>query len=152
MNKLRLKTPHVGFYLIALSFVLTFVAFIMTFRVYNIFGYRINRWVIFTSVAALWLMGFFLVNALFTGDKQFWVAPIYAVICILLVFAAILFIQLCLAPIGIYFTVNNMGDVEANALGVPRAIAATVLYVVALLCVTVASFFPMAAKQKEVQE
>lgn len=148
MNKIKLQVPHVGFYLTIAAFVFTVVAFILGFVVYHIFGYAVNRWEVFCAVAALWLMGFLLVNSLFAGERPVWTAPLYAVVCVLLTFAAILFIQPCLSPIGIYFTVNNMGDVEANAAGVPRAIATTVLFVIALISMTVAAFAPMARPKK----
>lgn len=150
MIKLKNK-PFVGFYCMAVAFVLTFVAFIIFLEVYGIFGYATNRWAIFLSFAALWFTAFIIVNSLFVGEKPFWVSLLYVAICVALTFAAILFIQPCLAPMGIYFTVGNMGDVEANAAGVPRAIAATALYVVALVSMVVAAFVP-AVKMNEVEQ
>lgn len=150
MNKL--KKPHIGFIFMALAFVLTIVAFSMSFVVYGIFGYAVNRWGVFLAVAAFWLTGFLLVNALFAGERPFWVSLLYVGVCVALTFAAILFIQPCLAPMGIYFTVGNMGDVEANAAGVPRAIVTVVLYVVALLCMVVAAFCPAVSGEKEVAQ
>lgn len=142
MNKLKLNKPFVGFFLMALTLILTFVAFIMSFRVYNIFGYAINRWAVFLTFAALWFTAFLIVNALFVGERPFWVSLLYVAVCVALTFAAILFVQPCLAPMGIYFTVGNMGDVEANAAGVPRTIVTVVLYVVALLLMVVSAFCP----------
>lgn len=149
MNKI--KIPHAGFALNAVAFATTLAAFILGLVVYNIFGYTVNRWGVFCTVAALWLMGFLLVNSLLAGERPFWTAPLYALVCLLITFSAVLFIQPCLSPIGIYFTVNNMGDVEANAAGVPRAIVTTVLYVVAVLAMIAASFLPAVAEKKEVE-
>lgn len=146
MNKLKL--PHVGFILIALAFILTLAAFILTFIVYRIFGYNLNRWLIFLSVAALWLTAFLLVNSLFAGDNPFWTHLLYGAICIALTFSAILFIQPVLAPMGVYFTVA-MGDVETNAAGVPRAIVAVALYVAALFLTVAASFFRTTRDKRE---
>lgn len=152
MNKLKLNKPFVGFFLMAVALVFTFVAFIMSFKVYNIFGYATNRWAVFLSFAALWFALFLMVNSLIVGEKPFWASLLYVAVCIALTFAAILFIQPCLAPIGIYFTVGNMGDVEANAAGVPRAIATTVLYVVALLCMVASAFCPTVKVNSEVAQ
>lgn len=152
MNKLKLNKPFVGFFLMAVALVFTFVAFIMSFKVYNIFGYATNRWAVFLSFAALWFALFLMVNSLIAGEKPFWTSLLYVAVCIALTFAAILFIQPCLAPIGIYFTVGNMGDVEANAAGVPRAIATTVLYVVALLCMVASAFCPTVKVNNEVAQ
>lgn len=148
MNKIRLKVPSVGFYFLALALIVAVAAFVTSFKVYGIFGYHTNRWVVFTSFAAIWLLAFFIVNTLFAGEKPFWTMPLFAAVCALLVFAAVLFIQPCLSPIGVYFTVHNMGDVEVNALGVPRAIVTTVLYVVALVLTLIASFCPLTVKEK----
>ena len=142
MKKLEIKKPFVGFFLMAVTLVLTLVAFIMSFKVYRIFGYALNRWAVFLSFAALWFTAFLIVNALLVGEKPFWASLIYVAVCVALTFAAILFIQPCLAPMGIYFTVGNMGDVEANAAGVPRTIVTVALYVVALLCMVASAFCP----------
>ena len=75
------------------------------------------------------------------GDKPFWVDVLYIIAMFALVISAIKFITPCLSPIGIYFTVHNMGDVEANAAGVPRSIAGIVIFVLAIVCLAVAAFF-----------
>ena len=142
MIKREFKIPFVGFFLMAVALILTFVAFIMSFKVYTIFGYATNRWAVTLSFAALWLTAFLIANSLIAGEKPFVISLFYVAVCMMLTFAAIMFIQPCLAPMGIYFTVGNMGDVEANAAGVPRAIATVALYVVALLHMVVAAFFP----------
>lgn len=138
----KIKMPHAGFFLTLAAFVLTIVAFSLSLNVYAMLGYRLNRWVVFLTVGALWLMLFFLCNGLFMGDRPFWVAPLYAVVGLFLTFAALLFIQPCMTPIGIYFTVGNMGDAATNAVAVPRAITAVALYVAALVLFIVAAFCP----------
>ena len=142
MSKRQFKVPFLGLSILSVSWLCTLVAFIMSFKVYNIFGYATNRWAVFLSFASLWLIAFLIVNSLFAGEKPFWADFLYVAVCVALTFAAILFIQPCLAPMGIYFTVGNMGDVEANAAGVPRAIATVALYVVALIHMLVAAFVP----------
>ncbi|MCH5157128.1 MAG: hypothetical protein J1G02_04555 [Clostridiales bacterium] len=142
MSKRQIRIPFLGLSILSVSWICTLVAFIMSFKVYKIFGYATNRWAVFLSFAALWLITFLMVNSLFAGEKPFWADLLYVAVCVALTFAAILFIQPCLAPMGIYFTVGNMGDVEANAAGVPRAIATVALYIVALLGMLIAAFVP----------
>lgn len=144
------KIPFVGSFLMLAALGLNIAALILGIFVYRVFGYALDRWGIFVSVAALWFTAFLLIEGILMGEKPRWVGVFYAAICVCLVFAAVLFIRPCLSPIGIYFTVHNMGDVAANAVGVPLSIVTASLYVGALLCVAVASFIP-AVWDKEVR-
>ncbi len=146
---MKLKKPSAGFYVLASGFVLAIVAFILSFATYDAFGYRRNLWVIAMMILSLWSMLCLLCNALLAGDRPAFMDVFYLIAAFGLGISALLFFTPCLSPIGIYFTVHNMGDVEANAVGVPRAIACIVIFVLAVICVIAASFMRLSAKRKE---
>ncbi|MBE7086977.1 MAG: hypothetical protein E7369_01595 [Clostridiales bacterium] len=149
MKLYNLKRLNVGFYFTLLSLIVSVAALVLFIITYNIFGYNFNRMVFFMTFLSIWLMGFITVNTIFMGEKPFWVSYLYVLITVLLVFSFVQFLNPCLSPIGIYFTVHNMGDVETNALGVPRSIATGVLYLIAIVCNLVASFTPSVTKGGE---
>lgn len=148
MKLYNLKSLHVGFFFTLLSLILSIVALVLFVITYNIFGYNLNRWVFLMTFMSIWLMGFVTVNTIFNGEQPFWVSYLYVIVTTLLVFSLVQFINPCLSPIGVYFTVN-MGDVETNALGVPRAIATAVFYVLAIIFNLIASFLPSVSKGGE---
>jgi len=145
---LKIKRLRAGFYLNALSLVACIVAMIMFLYTYGVFSYQINRWVFTMTFIAVWGLAFMCINTLIVGEKPFWVSYINVLTPFLILLSAILFISPCLSPIGIYFTVGNMGDVETNAVGVPAAITTAIIYVVALLLNVVASFFKLAKEDE----
>lgn len=146
---MKLKKPSLGFWFISAGFVLSIVAFALYFATYNALGYSQDYWVIAMMVIALWSFVCLLVNGLLMGNKPFFMDVFYALAAFALVFATIKFLTPCLSPIGIYFTVHNMGDVEANAIGVPRAIAGVVFYLLSVICVIVASFVNLFKKEAD---
>lgn len=148
-NKQTPARPNAGFLFLVIALLVTVAAFAMSFVTYDVFGTATNGWLVFLTVGAMWFLLFLLVNVFVGGSRPLWAGALYAVVCLFLTLAALLFIKPCLAPIGIYFTVHNMGDVETNDKGVPLSIAATVLYVVALFFVIAAAFVPAAKEEGE---
>lgn len=144
---IKIKKPSLGFWLLTAGLVLSIVAFVLYFMTYSALGYNQDYWVIAMMVIAYWSFACLLVNGLLAGNKPFFMDIFFAITAFALVFATIKFLTPCLSPIGIYFTVHNMGDVEANAIGVPRAIAGVVFYVLSVVCVVVASFVNLFKKE-----
>ena len=138
--KLKIKIPGIGFILLFLSLIFTFVGFILYFRTFSIFHYLESRVTIATTIIAILGTLFLLVNSLISEDKPYHLNVLYIINVVALLFAFAYFLIPCLSPIGIYFTVN-MGDMETYALGVPRCIAGCVFYVLATVFNVVASFF-----------
>jgi hypothetical protein len=91
---------------------------------------------------AIWGLAFMCINTLIVGEKPFWVSYINVLTPFLILLSAILFISPCLSPIGIYFTVGNMGNVEANAVGVPSVIRGVIFYMIGIIALIVSAFFP----------
>lgn len=145
---MKIKKPSLGFWLLTAGLVLSIVAFVLYFMTYDAFGYNQDYWVIAMMVIAFWSLACLIVNGLFAGNKPFFMDVFYAIAVFALVFAMIEFLTPCLSPIGIYFTVHNMGDVEANAIGVPRSIAGVVLFVLAVVCVLIAAFVNLSSKKE----
>lgn len=148
---IKLKKPSVGFYLLIAAFVLSIVAFVFYFLTYSALGYSQNRWVIGMMIVCFWSFICLLAHALLGDGKPFWMDIFYIFAVFGLTISTILFLTPCLSPIGIYFTVGNMGDVEANAIGVPRCIAGVVFYILAIICAITAAFFNLTSANKEVQ-
>ncbi len=142
----RIKRMHVGFYLMVIAFACTIAAMITYTQTYNVFGYKFNRWVFLMTFLAMWCMLFMLVNTFIVGDKPKWVSYLYIVISFTLVLSVVQFINPCLSPIGIYFTVN-MGNMDVNKIGVPKAILTAIFYMIAIFCNLIASFTPAARKE-----
>lgn len=145
---IKFKRLNVGFYITLLSFISAVVSLIMFMATYSVFKYSFNRWVFFMTFLSIWAMGFMLVNTFLVGDKPFWVSYVYVLISVMLVLSLVKFINPCLSPIGIYFTVHNMGDVETNAIGVPYSLVTAGFYLVAIISNLVASFLPSVKKDK----
>ena len=148
---IKLKKPHAGFYLLAVSFVFAVVAFIMYFLTFNAFHYSTDRWVTGLTLIAFWSILFLLISSLISGDDPFYVDIFYVIAAFCLTIATIKFLIPCLSPIGIYFTVHNMGDVEANAIGVPRSIVCVVFFVLSIICLLVSAFFKSTVKEADKQ-
>lgn len=147
--KITLKKPGAGFYLCAVALALSLAALVLFIRVYGIFGYTFNRWVFFMNFAACWLLAFYAVNTVLAGDSPFWASYLLVAVPFLLLLAGLAFIQPCLSPIGIYFTVHNMGDVATMEAGVPPSIAAAALYVLASVLSAAAGFFSPVGREKK---
>ncbi len=137
---IKIKRPGLGFYFTAGSLIFTAAALAMFFRTYDVFGYAINRWALFMTLLSVWCLLFRTMNTLFAGEKPFWASYVHVLVSLLLVLSLLLVIKPCLSPIGIYFTVHNMGDVETNAVGVPASIITAACYLAAVVCNLIAGF------------
>ncbi|MBE7087043.1 MAG: hypothetical protein E7369_01935 [Clostridiales bacterium] len=140
------KFPLVTVILLAVSLVFCVIGFIMHFYTYDGLNYELNRWVVALSVIGIWSILVILLQRTVFGGTPFWFDAFYLIGAFCIVLASLMFLSPCLANIGIYFTVNNMGDVEANAIGVPRCICAMVFYVLSFITFTVSSFFGKGVK------
>lgn len=144
---IKIRKPGISFIFVALTLIFTIVSFSLFISTYNVFSYEINRWAVTGFVLSIWGLVFLLVNMLFKGESPFWTMFIYPIVIFLLTYAVLQFIKPCLSPIGIYFTVKNMGDTATNAIGVPRALATTVFTVISILLCAVAGGFSKAKKE-----
>lgn len=136
-----LKSLRPALFLLIAALVLSIVGFVNYFHTMSAFDYPVDRWVIVLTSFAFALIAFQIVNALLMGDQFGNVFPLCAAI-VLLILAAVAYVSPCLSNIGIYFTVGNMGNVEANAVGVPSVIRGMVFYVLSVVCLIVGAFFP----------
>ena len=146
---MKLKKLGAGFYGLVVSLVCAIVAFIMYFLTFNAFHYSADRWVTALTVIALWAIAFLLINAIVSDDTPFYVDIFYVIAVFTLTLAMIMFLLPCLSPIGIYFTVHNMGDVEANAIGVPRSIVCIVFFAISIIGLLVSAFLKLTGKEKK---
>jgi uncharacterized membrane protein len=137
MRKGRLT---VSFFLTVVALLLTLAGCFLAYKTYTVFKYTVDRWMVVAAVVAVWAMAFLVVNTLLRGEKPFALTALYAVAVFCLVVAICIFIKPCLSPIGIYFTVHNMGDVETNAVGVPMSIATAAVLLLAVFSLLFASF------------
>lgn len=137
----KIKKCRAGVYLLLLAVVAAAIGFASFLTAYDIFGYKTERWGISMTAMGLWLSAFMVFNAFYGGNKPKWTWALYVFVTFFFTLSMIRFLTPCLSPIGIYFTVNNMGDVKANALGVPKAIIGAVFYLVAIISVIASSFF-----------
>ena len=144
----KINKPYVGFYFLAIAFIFTIVAFVYYFLTYKAFGYSQNRWIIALMVIVFWSFNCLLVSSLLSDGRPFWMDIFYVFAVFGLALSTILFLIPCLSPIGIYFTVGNMGDVEANAIGVPRCIKGIIFYVLAIVFVIISAFLGLTASKE----
>lgn len=151
MIDIKIKKPGVGFYLLAVSAILCIAAFVMYSLTYDALRYDSDRWVVALMIITFWCIGCLLVTSLISGNASKITDVLYWVAVMALTIATFKFLIPCLSPIGIYFTVHNMGDVEANAIGVPRSIAGIILFVLAIIVLIVSAFFSAAKKDKSVK-
>lgn len=140
MKGLKIRKPGAGFFLLAVSLLLTIIGFCYFFSSYNVFGFVYSRTVIALTIIAMWSMLVLMGCALYGGERPLWLAAFYLVTVFCLAVSAIEFIKPGLGNIATYFTVN-MGDMETYAVAVPRTITGVALYAVATLFALVASFF-----------
>ena len=136
-----LKSLRPALFLFIAALVLAIVGFVNYFHTMSAFDYPVDRWVIVFTAFAFALIAFQIVNAVLMGDQFGSVFPLCAAV-VLLVLAAVAYLSPCLSNIGIYFTVGNMGNVEADAVGVPSVILGVSLCVASVVCLIVAAFFP----------
>lgn len=146
MKPLTVKRPRTGFYLTAAALVTAVIAFITYLLTFDAFHYATDRWVTALMIIAIWTLACLIVCGLLFGDEPFYIDILRVAAVFCMTVATLKFLLPCLSPIGIYFTVHNMGDVEANAIGVPRSIVCVVFCVISVVLMMVSAFFT-AAKQ-----
>ena len=129
-----------AFYLAIVALVLVAVGLSLHVKSYNALGYVLNRFTILYSVTTIALMAFVIVNSVVAGNNKFSSVFIFAGGAVFSLFAGLLHIRRTRANIGVYFTAN-IGNAEANAAGVPPAIAGAVMYVIASVVIVAAAFF-----------
>ena len=144
---IKIKQPRAGFILLAVTLHFVVASFIMYSATFNALRLLSDKWVIALMIIAIWSIVALLVNSLISGDRPLFADALYIIAMFALVIAFIKFLTPCLSPIGIYFTVHNMGDVEANAIGVPRSIAGIVLFVLTFILLIVSAFFMRTKKE-----
>lgn len=127
-------------YLTVAALIFAAAGFGIYFETMAAFEYPTDRWVIFLSVLALACLVFLAVNGMIVGNQRGTVFIAGAAL-LSLVLAACLYVIPCLGNIGIYFTVGNMGNVEANAVGVPSCIKGEVLYILSIALTVASGFF-----------
>ncbi len=151
-DKLKsLNVPGVAIYILAGSLVFCIAAFIMYEMTFDAFHYENDKWIEALFVMTFWSYACIIIGTLISGNGAKATDALYIVAAFALTIATIKFLIPCLSPIGIYFTVHNMGDVEANAIGVPRSIVTIVLFVVSILLLVVSAFFPSALGKRRVK-
>lgn len=138
---IKIAKLRAGFYILAAALLLSIAAFVVYNLTFDAFHYVTDRWIVALMIIVIWSIVCLLISSLFMGDKPLYIDALYIIAMFALVIAFIKFLTPCLSPIGIYFTVHNMGDVEANAIGVPRSIVGIVIYVLAIICLVVGAFF-----------
>lgn len=130
---------RLGFFFMAAALILLMVGYNTFFETMNAFGFDPDRWVILLTISSLAIMGFILLNSLIMGD-QAGIFILYLLAAGMIAMSICLYLQPCLSPIAIYFSVGNMGDVEANAIGVPSVIRGCIYYLVSIICLIFAGF------------
>ena len=128
-----------AFYMEVVAIILISIGLSLHFTSYAALGYGMNRFTVLLSISSILLLLFLAINSTVVGN-QFTNVFIVMVSTVFILFAGLLHISRTLSNIGIYFTVN-MGNAEANAAGVPPAIAATIMFVLAAILVVVSAFF-----------
>ena len=138
LNKLK-----IGFYLLLVSLIFAIAAFVMNFATFNAFHYENDRYIIALMIIAFWCLLCIIVTSVINHKEGKIVDVLYLIAIFSITIALVKFLIPCLSPIGIYFTVHNMGDVEANAIGVPRSIVTIVLFVISIATLIASSFLPV---------
>lgn len=135
-----------GFYLLVITLLFTIAAFIMHLSTFEAFHYELDRYVISLLIIVFWCLICVIISSLFNHKESKILDILYLLAIFALTIGFIKFIIPCISPIGIYFTVNNMGDVEANAIGVPRCLITSGLFLISIITLIISSFLK---KRKE---
>lgn len=130
---LKIRNAGFGFYLLIISFVFGVLGFVYYKMTYSVFRYSDDRWAVTMTILSLWFTLFMIVDTLFIGKNPLFSRAFYALAVFMLTYSLLRLLTPCLSPIGIYFTVGNMGDVETNNKAVPLCIIASIFYLVSIL-------------------
>lgn len=132
-----------GFYLLLVSLIFAIAAFIMNFSTFDAFHYENDRYIIALMIISFWCLLCIIITSVINHKEGKIIDVLYLIAIFAITIALVKFLIPCLSPIGIYFTVHNMGDVEANAIGVPRSIITISLFVISIATLISSSFFPV---------
>ena len=149
---LKIKKAGVGFYLLILSFVFGILGLIWYESTYSILRFTDDRLSIAMTIISLWLIGFLIADTLLTGNNPFFSRIFYGLAVFMLTYSLLRLLTPCLTPIGIYFTVGNMGDVETNKIAVPKSILATVFYAVSIIALLICGILGTIRKERAPKE
>ena len=142
-NKLLtvVKGLRPAIYLQVVALIMVIIAYGNYFHTMSAFMFPVDRWVMVMSVSAIILLSFSIINSLLMAE-QFGSIFVTCAMVVMLILSVCLYLTPCLSPIGIYFTVGNMGNVEANAVGVPSVIRGVIFYMIGIIALIVSAFFP----------
>jgi len=146
---MRIRRLSIGLVLVIISLICTVIGFIYYGLTFSAFKYEADKNLITCSVVAIWLFMILIFVGLFDDNQPWFISIIYVVMPFLIMFSAIKLLTPSLQAIGIYFSVGGMGDVETNAVAVPRCIAGLVFYAIALITCIASSFFRLGKNSKE---
>ncbi len=149
---LKIKRAGVGFYLLILSFVFGILGFIWYMSTYSVFRYSEDRLSITLTLISLWFIAFLIGDTLFTGKNPTFSKMFYGIAIFMMTYSLIRLLTPCLSPIGIYFTVGNMGDVETNKIAVPKCILGTIFFAISIVTLLVAGILGTTRKEKKSEE
>ncbi len=143
MNKLLavVKGLRPAVYLQFGALIMVVIGYANYFHTMSAFSFPVDRWVMLLSISAIVLLVFSIINSVLMAD-QFGSVFLICAVVVMLILAVCLYLSPCLSPIGIYFTVGNMGNVEANAVGVPSVIRGVIFYMIGIIAIIVSAFFP----------
>ena len=146
---LKIKKAGVGFYFLVVSFIFGLLGFIYYLITFSIFRYSDDRLSIAMTVISLWLIGFLIVDTLFSGENPKFSWVFYALAIFMLTYSLLRLLTPCISPIAIHMTVGNMGDVKTNKVAVPKALLATVFYVISIVTLLVGGIFGTTRKERK---
>ena len=129
---LKNKRISAGFYFLITASVFAILGVAFYGVAYSIFEYAYDRLALSLTIVSVWLIGFLLIDAIFTRDNPKFSMTFYALAFFMLTYSVIRFITPCLTPIGIIFTVGNMGDYAKTAAATNYCLFATGFYIVSL--------------------
>ncbi len=130
-----------AFYLQLIALVFLCVGYANYFHTMTAFDYPADRWIMLLSIAAIVLIAFQMVNGVVAGNQTGTVFVLAAGV-VFIALVVCFYLSSCIANIAIYFSVGGMGNVEANAVGVPSCIRGIVLLVISIVSTIASAFFP----------
>ncbi|MCH5162330.1 MAG: hypothetical protein J1G38_02435 [Clostridiales bacterium] len=139
------KVPGIGFIFLFAGFIMAIVSFANYYALYDMAGYKNNRWTVMFSWMGILLIVFLMINALFKGDRPRWLVMIvYAVTPFLLISAMLQFLQPCISEIAFVLGSPDlaMGDNEIRVAISDDSIATAVMYAVTCVLLIIAAFVP----------
>ena len=134
------RIPAIGFYIYIVSFIVLIIGYITAIQTFNIFQYKLDRFVILFPLFAMWIIVLEIIVSFVDKNKPAFTAAIDILFTVFVIFAFAKTLIPFLTNIATYFTVA-MGDMALFAVGVPRCITSCVLFIVSGVLFTIGSFF-----------